>query len=139
MQSGPKKGAPGADHAVEVKAAETDFEKARKRILQNPENAHEVLGLTPSATQNNIRTAYKQLSLLLHPDKNPGAPETAKELIQHVNNAYNALKDPLISQRASMPAGMRQSTMKSNRRQVTAWRGGVMRLDFSPARHRARR
>lgn len=48
-----------------------------------------ILNLTPSATQAEIKSAYRKLALIYHPDKQ-GDPIKFKEL----NNAYMTLSDP---------------------------------------------
>ncbi|KAI8901067.1 DnaJ domain-containing protein [Globomyces pollinis-pini] len=52
---------------------------------------YEVLGVTPKATENEIRTGYIRESLQFHPDRNP-APD-ATERFQEVANAYYVLSD----------------------------------------------
>lgn len=52
-------------------------------------NPYKVLGLDFEATEDDIRKAYKQLSLQLHPDKNPNGTEQFQEL----SNAYELLLD----------------------------------------------
>ncbi|WOL09221.1 chaperone protein dnaJ 49-like [Canna indica] len=52
---------------------------------------YEILGLEQSCTVDDIRRAYRKLSLKVHPDKNhaPGAEEAFKE----VSNAFQCLSD----------------------------------------------
>lgn len=54
-------------------------------------NYYEILGVTKTATDSEIKKAYKKLALLLHPDKNraPGASEAFKA----VGNAAAILTD----------------------------------------------
>lgn len=56
---------------------------------------HKVLGLGLEATEDDIKQAYKQLSLRCHPDKNPD-DINAKENFQHVSAAYELLMDSNI-------------------------------------------
>ena len=54
---------------------------------------YEVLGLTPQATDEEVKSAFRKLASRHHPDKNPGdaaAPERFKE----INAAYQILSDP---------------------------------------------
>lgn len=87
--------------SAQAAPAMTEFEQARQRILQNPTDAFQVLGLASSATYTDIRAAFKKLSLLVHPDKN--ADPVAEDLFKLVNKAHEALKDRKMSQHASMP------------------------------------
>lgn len=50
-----------------------------------------ILGIPRSASVEDIRRAYREAALRLHPDKNPG--EEAAELFLLVNKAYEALSD----------------------------------------------
>ncbi len=51
-----------------------------------------VLGLSPGATDNDIKKAYRRAARDLHPDVNP--EPGAKERFQEVSKAYQALTDP---------------------------------------------
>jgi DnaJ family protein B protein 4 len=55
-------------------------------------NHYEILGVSQDATENEIKKAYRKLSLLYHPDRNPS--EEAKAKILEINNAYEVLGDP---------------------------------------------
>jgi len=54
---------------------------------------YEVLKVSFSATEEEIKQSYRSLVLLLHPDKNPGR-DTTKEF-QMLMEAYTILKDPI--------------------------------------------
>ena len=53
---------------------------------------YEILGIEKSATDKDIKIAYKKSSLKWHPDKNPNEDTTEK--FQMVNEAYQCLSDP---------------------------------------------
>ena len=55
------------------------------------QNPFKVLGLTPSATEADIRKAHKELTKKYHPDKNPGQNTTEKM------KAINAARDELLN------------------------------------------
>ncbi len=52
-----------------------------------------ILGVSRTATQEEIKKAYRRLALKYHPDKNPGDAE-AEERFKEVNEAYHVLGDP---------------------------------------------
>ena len=56
------------------------------------QNHYDVLGLDQSANENEIRKAYRSLSLKYHPDRNPS--EEAGELFRKINEANEVLSDP---------------------------------------------
>jgi molecular chaperone DnaJ len=51
-----------------------------------------VLGVSKSATDQELKTAYRRLALQYHPDKNP-SPD-AKQKFQELTHAYSVLIDP---------------------------------------------
>jgi tetratricopeptide (TPR) repeat protein len=55
---------------------------------------YQLLGIRKDATSTEIRTAYKRLAMLYHPDRNQGNPE-AEELFKLINEAYHVLADPV--------------------------------------------
>lgn len=60
-------------------------------IIKNKERYYLILGVSPSADEEEIRRAYRKKVLLLHPDKSPG--EEAGEACRAINRAYEVLRE----------------------------------------------
>jgi len=56
------------------------------------ETLYDVLGVPKTASQEEIKRAYRQLSLRYHPDKNPGDPDCIQKF-QKISEAYETLGD----------------------------------------------
>src|SRR5919199_1928980 len=52
-----------------------------------------VLGVSASATQDEIKKQYRRLAKKYHPDANPNDPK-AGERFKEISEAYNVLSDP---------------------------------------------
>ena len=58
--------------------------------MQDP---YMVLGVSPDATDEEIKQAYRRLAKQYHPDRNPGDAEAAQKM-QQINAAYDQIKNP---------------------------------------------
>lgn len=56
-------------------------------------NYYEVLGLQKTATNDEIKKAYRSLAFKYHPDRNPGNKE-AEDKFKEITCAYDVLSDP---------------------------------------------
>ncbi len=57
------------------------------------DDPYKVLGVSPDASDEEIKRAYRRLAKQYHPDRNPGDPVAAKKM-QEVNAAYEQIKNP---------------------------------------------
>ena len=56
-------------------------------------NYYDVLGISRSATEKDVRQAFRRLARQHHPDVNPG-DKAAEQKFKEINEAYEALSDP---------------------------------------------
>ncbi len=59
-------------------------------MIQDP---YKILGVSPDASDEEIKRAYRRLAKKYHPDLNPGDKEAARKM-QEVNAAYEQIKNP---------------------------------------------
>ena len=57
------------------------------------DDPYKVLGVSPDASDEEIKKAYRRLAKKYHPDLNPGDEEAAKKM-QQINAAYEQIKNP---------------------------------------------
>ena len=59
-------------------------------------NCYELLGVAPSANNEELRKAFRQLSKQLHPDTTSLPSDEATRQFQNVCEAYDLLSDPVL-------------------------------------------
>ena len=57
------------------------------------EDYYEILGVPRNATQQDIKSAYRKLTRVHHPDVNPEDREGASERFKKIGQAYECLSD----------------------------------------------
>ena len=71
------------------------------------DDPYKVLGVSPDASDEEIKKAYRALAKKYHPDRNPGDEVAAKKM-QQVNAAYEQIKNPGAAQSGGYGGGYSQ-------------------------------
>jgi DnaJ-class molecular chaperone len=61
--------------------------------IDKDKDYYKILGVDEKSAEDEIKKAYRKMSMLHHPDKN-GNTEESKQMFQELNNAYATLSDP---------------------------------------------
>ena len=73
-----------------------DIDSIKSMFVRNTDNDYKILELEPSATEEEIKKAYRKMAMKYHPDKVSYLGEdfqnAAKEKFQKVNEAYENIK-----------------------------------------------
>lgn len=76
--------------------SEADYQSVLNMFFKSPESAYKILEVEPSATNEELKKAYRKMAVRFHPDKVSHLGEdfqaSAKEKFQKVNEAYEQLK-----------------------------------------------
>jgi DnaJ-class molecular chaperone len=65
----------------------------KKKESEKKEDLYELLGISKTATEAEIKKAYRKMALKWHPDKNPDNRKPAEEMFKKISNAYETLSD----------------------------------------------
>ncbi|SMC23693.1 DnaJ C terminal domain-containing protein [Desulfacinum hydrothermale DSM 13146] len=66
---------------------------------------YDILGVSKTASQEEIKGAFRRLALRWHPDRNPGGAEAA-ETFRRIRRAYEVLSDPEKRRRYDLRRGI---------------------------------
>lgn len=72
---------------------------------------YQILGVSPWATERDVRRAYRQLSKQYHPDISPLNPAEALEKFKQINEAYATLTHPLKRTRYDQSIGFSRTSV----------------------------
>lgn len=74
----------------------SDFSSIKAMFVRNINNAYDILELTPDATDEEVKKAYRRLAIQYHPDKvahlGEDIKKAATEKFQTLNAAYDEIK-----------------------------------------------
>jgi DnaJ like chaperone protein len=75
----------------------SDFESIKAMFVKNTDSAYKILEIDPSATNDEVKSAYRRMAMKYHPDKvsylGEDFQKAAKEKFQRVNEAYQTIKE----------------------------------------------
>ena len=69
-----------------------DFPFMNANDIDKDKDYYKILGVDEKASDDEIKKAYRRMSMLHHPDKN-GNTDESKQMFQELNNAYASLSD----------------------------------------------
>jgi DnaJ-class molecular chaperone len=73
-------------------------------VIVSEHDCYRILGLSPLASDEEIKKAYREMAMRYHPDRNPDDPES-EEKFKVINEAYALLSGPHRSQAYERPYG----------------------------------
>jgi DnaJ like chaperone protein len=74
----------------------SDFQSIKAMFVKDTENAYRILGVASTATDEEVKSAYREMAKRYHPDKvshlGEEVKKAAEEKFQKVNDAYETIK-----------------------------------------------
>lgn len=66
-------------------------DEAKATLRDYPDDPHQILGISKSASKAEIKSAFRKLIMEWHPDKNPHRLEQAEAITKRIIAAYTIL------------------------------------------------
>ena len=74
---------------------------------------YETLGVSRTADDKELKSAFRKLAMKWHPDKNPG-DHAAEKKFKEINEAYEMLKDPAVRAPASPAPAVSPTSLRTS-------------------------
>lgn len=85
-----------AQIGVHLKISQKDYESIKSMFIKDTGSAYKILEIEPTATNEEVKKAYRTMAMKYHPDKvsylGDEFQHSAKEKFQKVNEAYEDIK-----------------------------------------------
>jgi DnaJ like chaperone protein len=73
-----------------------EFDSVKNMFYRNPDSDYKILGVEASASDEEVKKAYRKMAITFHPDKvaqlGPEYEKGAKEKFQQIQDAYENIK-----------------------------------------------
>ena len=77
-------------------------------MAESKKNYYEILGVSKTASADEIKAAYRKLAKQYHPDLHPGDAEAARRM-NEINEAYDLIKNPDVYRRQQAQNAQQQT------------------------------
>ena len=77
-----------------------------------PADPYQVLGVSPNASEDDIKQAYRRLAKQYHPDLHPGDQQAAQKM-NEINQAYEQIKNPQAYRQQQAQQQYRQQSQQT--------------------------